>query len=95
MCGRYGLFAELANLAEELGFPPHPALSGYRLSWNIAPYASVLVVSTPSASKRMECRAGECRPPSHALSSRPLFNARAEPPIRNPVPRGLRKRLRP
>ena len=49
MCGRYGLFAELNKLAEELGFPPHPARSGYRPSWNIAPSASILVVSAPTS----------------------------------------------
>ena len=48
MCGRYGLFAELDKLAEELGFPPHPARSDYRQSWNIAPSASILVVSAPN-----------------------------------------------
>ena len=46
MCGRYGLFVELDNLAEELDFPPHQAQAGYRQSWNIAPSASILVVST-------------------------------------------------
>ena len=54
MCGRYGLFAELDQLAEELGFPPHPARSGYRQSWNIAPSASILVVSAPTGEREVE-----------------------------------------
>ena len=57
MCGRYGLFAELDKLAEELDFRPHPARAGYRQSWNIAPAASILVVSAPNG----ECVGGMMR----------------------------------
>ena len=53
MCGRYGLFAEFDNLAEELGFPPHPARSGYRQSWNIAPSASIPIVSAPTGEREV------------------------------------------
>ena len=51
MCDRHGLFAELDKLAKELDFPPHPARAGYRQSWNIAPAASILVVSVPNGER--------------------------------------------
>ena len=79
MCGRYGLFAELDNLAEELGFPPQPARSGYRRSWNIALPASIIVVSAPTGEREAGMKhwgislAGLGLPPSILL-----FNARGE-----------------
>ena len=79
MCGRYGLFAELDKLAEELGFPPHPARSGYRPSWNIAPSASVLVISAPTNEREAAMLRWGMSPAGRGLpSSRLLFKARGE-----------------
>ena len=79
MCGRYGLSAELDQLAEELGFPPHPARSGYRPSWKIAPPASILVLAAPTGEREVEMMRWGMSPAGRGLpSSRLLFNARGE-----------------
>ena len=79
MCGRYGLFAELNKLAKELGFPPHPARSGCRPSWNIAPSASILVVSAPTSVLKVGMMRWGMSPAERGLpSSRLLFNAHGE-----------------
>ena len=79
MCGRYGLFAELDNLAEELDFPPHPAQSGYRHSWNIAPSASILVLAAPRGERKVGMMRWGMSPAGRgAPAARLLFNARSE-----------------
>lgn len=79
MCGRYGLFAELDKLAEELGFPPHPARLGYRASWNIAPSMPILAVSAPRGEREAGMmRWGMSPAGGRGPASRLLFNARSE-----------------
>ena len=79
MCGRYGLFADLDKLPEELGFPPHSARSDYRQWWNIAPSAFILVVSAPTGEREVGMmRWGISPTRRNLLSSRLLFNARGE-----------------
>ena len=44
MCGRFGLFADLSELMELLGFEIGLATDSYEPRWNIAPTADVLVI---------------------------------------------------
>ena len=99
MCGRYGLFAELDKLAEELGFPPHPARSGYRPSWNIALSSSILIVSAPTGERVGGMMRWWMSSAGRGLpSSRLLFNARGETLSERPTFRSAfesRRCLRP
>ena len=71
-------------MAEELGFLPYLARSGYRPSWNIAPSASILVVSAPTDERKVGMMrwgmspAGRGLPPSRLLSERPTFRSAFE-----------------
>ena len=79
MCGRYGLFAELDQLAKELRFPPHPARADYRQSWNIVPSASILEVSAPTGDREVGMMRWGMSPAVRSLpSSRLLFHACSE-----------------
>ena len=86
MCGRFGLFAELDELAEQFNFDPSIMQDIYSPRWNIPPTVPVLAVQ-PSSS---EVQSGKntarllrwgmtgARNPRTRGSGRPLFNARAE-----------------
>ena len=88
MCGRISLFAELGDLASQFRFALTPAVDGYQPSWNIAPTARILVVTTDAGERAASVmrwgftfsgRAGG------GSSARPLFNARAETVAERPA----------
>ena len=81
MCGRIGLFAELGDLASQFRFSPDDIGDAYRVSWNIAPTAAVLVITAGGDMRRagvMRWGFTFNRPPGKSRASRPLFNARSE-----------------
>ena len=88
MCGRISLFAELGDLASQFRFALTPAVDGYQPSWNIAPTARILVVTTDAGERAASVMrwgftfGGQARGGS---SARPLFNARAETVAERPA----------
>ena len=88
MCGRFGLFAELEDLAGHFDFRAEPLQGSYLPRWNIPPTASILTVLGNGAARA----AGMMRwglTPSHSRNSRSaprlLFNARAETIDQRPI----------
>lgn len=88
MCGRFGLFAELGDLAGHFDFQAEPLRAIYLPRWNIPPTASILTVLSDSDGRT----AGMMRwglTPSRSRNSksapRLLFNARAETIDRRPI----------
>ena len=91
MCGRFGLFAALDDLAEQFNFAPDLVRDDYRPRWNIPPTAPALTVHNGAGRDAAAARvprilrwgmtAGGAmlsgRMPG-AAAARPLFNARAE-----------------
>ena len=80
MCGRFSIFAELGDLADQFRFNPGWLEAAYSPSWNVAPTAPILVVRAESNQ-----RAGtiirwgfRSNTRSNSGSPRPLFNARSE-----------------
>ena len=81
MCGRFGLFAELGDLAGHFDFRGQPLQGSYLPRWNIPPTSLVLTVLSDGATRV----AGMMRwglTPSRGRNGRSvprlLFNARAE-----------------
>ena len=98
MCGRFGLFAELDELAEQFNFDPSIMQDIYSPRWNIPPTVPVLTVQPPSSggqsgkntARLLRWGMTGARNPRSRGSGRPLFNARAETVHRLP---GSGKRL--
>ena len=86
MCGRFGLFAELDELAEQFNFDPSIMQDIYQPRWNIPPTVPALTVQSSSSegqsgrntARLMRWGMTGARSPRSRGSSRPLFNARAE-----------------
>ena len=86
MCGRFGLFSELDDLAEQFNFAPTVVRDIYQPRWNIPPTTGILTVQShndpgdPDARIPRILRWGmtAARPRQGAGANRPLFNARAE-----------------
>ena len=85
MCGRFGLFAELDELAEEFNFDPSIMQDIYHPRWNIPPTVPMLSVHRNEGSASGGTRArllrwgmAAGRSASRPKPSRPLFNARGE-----------------
>ncbi len=81
MCGRFGLFSELDDLAEQFNFAPTVVRDIYRPRWNIPPTEPVLTIHADDDNRsarvmRWGLMPSWTRQPSG--SRRPLFNARAE-----------------
>lgn len=80
MCGRFSIFAELGDLADQFRFNPGWLEAAYQPSWNVAPTAPILAIKAESGRRigavmrwgfTFNTRGG-------GRSSRPLFNARSE-----------------
>ena len=52
MCGRFGLFSELDDLAEQFNFAPTVVRDIYQPRWNIPPTAAVLTVQSDTIPSR-------------------------------------------
>ena len=91
MCGRFGLFSELDDLAEQFNFAPTVVRDIYQPRWNIPPTTGILTVQSDTVQNRDDpddpdaripgvLRWGmtAARPRQGAGANRPLFNARAE-----------------
>ena len=86
MCGRFGLFAELDELAEQFNFDPSIMQDIYHPRWNIPPTVPVLGIQRSTRENVAgENRAGLLKwgmtagwSKSQSKASRPLFNARGE-----------------
>ena len=88
MCGRFGLFAELGDLAGHFDFRAEPLQGSYLPRWNIPPTTPILtVLSDGDARAARMMRWG--LPPSRSGNSRTtprlLFNARAETVGQRPI----------
>ncbi len=88
MCGRFGLFAELGDLAGHFDFGPEPLQGSYLPRWNIPPTSSILTVLNNGDARA----AGMIRwglTPSRSRNSRSaprlLFNARSETIDQRPI----------
>ncbi len=81
MCGRFSIFAELDDLADQFRFNPAWLEADYRPSWNVGPTAPILVIKAEGDHRTGGVmRWGFVFPSRKAGggSSRPLFNARSE-----------------
>lgn len=81
MCGRFGLFAELEDLAGHFDFLAEPLQGSYLPRWNIPPTSSVLTVlreGDTRAAGMMRWGLTPSRNRNNRPSPRLLFNARAE-----------------
>jgi putative SOS response-associated peptidase YedK len=52
MCGRFGLFSELDDLAEQFNFAPTIVRDIYQPRWNIPPTAAVLTIQSNTVQRR-------------------------------------------
>jgi putative SOS response-associated peptidase YedK len=52
MCGRFGLFSELDELAEQFNFAPTIVRDIYQPRWNIPPTAAVLTIQSNTVQRR-------------------------------------------
>jgi putative SOS response-associated peptidase YedK len=85
MCGRFGLFSELDDLAEQFNFAPTIVRDIYQPRWNIPPTTTVLTVQNSAdgyddtrVPRLLRWGMTAARPRQGAGANRPLFNARAE-----------------
>ena len=78
MCGRFGLFDGIDDLAWHFNVSPHE-LTGYAPRWNIAPTMPILTVGKENAVDVVRWGISASR------GSRPLFNARGETVHRLPA----------
>lgn len=81
MCGRFGLFAELEDLAGHFDFRVEPRQGSYRPRWNIPPTSPVLTVFREDGTRTagmMRWGLTPSRSRNNRSSLRLLFNARAE-----------------
>ena len=88
MCGRFGLFAELGDLAGHFDFGPEPLRRSYSPRWNIPPTAAILTVLNDGNVRTANMMRWGLTP-SHGRSSgsapRLLFNARSETIEQRPI----------
>ena len=93
MCGRFGLFSELDDLAEQFNFAPTVVRDIYQPRWNIPPTTGILTVQSNTVQNDTAQNRDEpddpdarilrwgmpaARPRQGAGTNRPRFNARAE-----------------
>ena len=91
MCGRFGLFSELDDLAEQFNFAPTVVRDIYQPRWNIPPTTGILTVQSNTVQNQNDpddpdariphiLRWGmtAARPRQGAGTNRPPFNACAE-----------------
>ena len=88
MCGRFGLFAELGDLAGHFDFRAEPLQGSYLPRWNIPPTASILTVlgdGDARAAGMMRWGLTPFRSRNSKSAPRLLFNARAETIDQRPI----------
>ncbi len=88
MCGRFGLFSELDELAEQFSFAPAAVRDGYRPRWNIPPTAPALAIRADGDRRAASImRWGWTPPRGQAGGGAPrlLCNARAETVAQRPA----------
>ncbi len=88
MCGRFGLFTDLAELVELLGFELAMPADAYTPRWNIAPTTQVLAITESSGDRTGSLMRWGLIPrwakPETAFK-RPMFNARSETVAERPT----------
>ena len=88
MCGRFGLFTDLAELVELLGFEVAMAPDAYVPRWNIAPTTPVLSINEADGARTGTMMRWGLIPiwakPDTAFK-RPMFNARSETVAERPM----------
>ena len=88
MCGRFGLFAELGDLAGHFDFRAEPLQGSYLPRWNIPPTSPVLTVLSDGdarAARMMRWGLTPSRSGNSRSAPRLLFNARAETIDQRPI----------
>ena len=88
MCGRFGLFAELGDLAAHFDFRREPLQGTYLPRWNIPPTSPVLTVvgnGDARSAGLMQWGLTPSRSRSGRSAPRLLFNARAETVGQRPI----------
>ncbi len=88
MCGRFGLFAELGDLAGHFDFRAEPLQGSYLPRWNIPPTSPVLAISADGhdrAASMMRWGLTPSRGRNSKSAPRLLFNARAETIDQRPI----------
>ena len=97
MCGRFGLYTDLAELVEILGFELPMPMEVYNPRWNIAPSTDVLtIIDAGGAREGTMMRWGlipSWAKPESAFR-RPVFNARSETVAERPMFRNSFRRHR-
>ncbi len=91
MCGRFGLFTDLPELVELLGFKAGMPSDSYRPCWNIAPTTPVLAIRDSGGERFASLMRWGLIPrwaKSEADFKRPVFNARSETVAERPMFRG-------
>ena len=81
MCGRFGLFAELGELAGHFDFGPEPLRGAYTPRWNIPPTVPVLTVLKDGDARSADMMRWGLTPSrvgNSRSAPRLVFNARAE-----------------
>ncbi len=88
MCGRFGLFTDLSDLVELLGFELGMPADGFVPRWNIAPTTGVLAIKERDAQRLGSMMRWGLIPiwakPDTAFK-RPMFNARSETVAERPM----------
>ena len=88
MCGRFGLFTDLSELVELLGFELGMPADGFVPRWNIAPTTGVLAIKERDAQRLGSMMRWGLIPiwakPDTAFK-RPMFNARSETVAERPM----------
>ena len=88
MCGRFGLFAELGDLAGHFDFRAEPLQGSYLPRWNIPPTSPILTVLSDGdarAARMMRWGLTPSRSGNSRSAPRLLFNARAETVDQRPI----------
>ena len=88
MCGRFGLFAELGDLAGHFDFGAEPLQGSYLPRWNIPPTAPILTVLSDGdarAAGMMRWGLTPSRRGNGRSAPRLLFNARSETIDQRPI----------
>ena len=88
MCGRFGLFAELGELAGHFDFGPEPLRGVYSPRWNIPPTVPVLTVlqgGDARSAGMMRWGLTPSRGGNSGSAPRLVFNARAETIDQRPI----------
>ena len=88
MCGRFGLFAELGDLAGHFDFRAEPLQASYLPRWNIPPTSPILTVLAAGDARTgsmMRWGLTPSRGQSGKSAPRLLFNARSETIDRRPI----------